>query len=182
MNRGEALKNGALLSTGALFGPKLFADHHENTFQIGACDWSIKKMLDLDAFHLGKQVGLNGIQYSFGVKGKGTDLRDRKNRDAIRQTVKQTGVAMSSMAIGALNKIPLSNTDHGEELVHECIQTMATLNKEAAQLDDEALAKKIAPKLLFDFGTQTKYFTRVILFITVTSLLTAKVGTDCTKK
>ena len=89
-NRRTFLKTMLATGTAPLVVPSITsADHHEHTFQIGACDWSIKKMLDLDAFHHGKQVGLNGIQYSFGVKGEGTDLRDRKNRDAIRQTVKQ---------------------------------------------------------------------------------------------
>jgi L-ribulose-5-phosphate 3-epimerase len=154
MNRREAIKQGALLSAGALVSPRLFADHHKQSFQIGACDWSIKKQFDLEAFHLGKQIGLDGIQYSFGVKDDGIDLRSRTNRDAIRQTVKQTGVAMSSMAIVALNKIPYSSTDHGEQLVLECIETMATLKKEAAQLDDADLAAKVSPSvvLLAFFG------------------------------
>jgi len=45
MNRREAIKTGALLSTGALIAPRLFAANHQHEFQFGACDWSINKML-----------------------------------------------------------------------------------------------------------------------------------------
>lgn len=154
MNRREALKRGATLATGALIAPKLFSAHHEHSFKIGACDWSIKRMLELEAFRMGQGLVLDGIQYSFDETGRGWDLRTIENRDEVRQVVKETGVQISSLAIGLLNKIPFSSTDRGEELVVECIQTMATLKKEAAQLDDAELASKVAPDnvLLAFFG------------------------------
>ncbi len=149
MNRRQALKTGATLAASALVSPTLFSAHHKgHTFKLGACDWSIKRMLELGAFRLGQQVGLDGIQYSFAEVGKGWDLRTKENRDAVRQIVQSTGVGMSSMAIGLLNKISFAKSDRGEQLVHECIQTMATLKQEAAQLDDESLAAKTSPDLV----------------------------------
>ena len=154
MNRREALKTGALLSAGALTAPKLFSDNHQHSFRIGACDWSIKRMLEPEAFRLGKEIGLDGIQYSFDAKGRGWDLRTKENRDDIRKVVKETGVGISSLAIGLLNRISFAKTEEGEQLVHDCIQTMATMKKEAAQLDDQKLASKVAPDvvLLAFFG------------------------------
>ena len=154
MNRRKALQTGALLSAGALAAPRLFSDNHKHSFQIGACDWSIKRILEPDAFRLGKEIGLNGIQYSFDAQGRGWDLRTRENRDDIRKIVKETGVGIASLAIGLLNRISFAKTEEGEQLVHQCIQTMATLKKEAAQLDDSKLTRMVAPDvvLLAFFG------------------------------
>ena len=154
MNRREAIKTGALLSAGALTAPKLFSDGHKHSFQIGACDWSIKRMLEPEAFRLGRDIGLDGIQYSFDSQGRGWDLRTKENREDIRKIVKETGVGIASLAIGLLNRISFAKTEEGEQLVHQCIQTMATMKKEAAQLDDQKLAAKVAPDvvLLAFFG------------------------------
>lgn len=148
MNRREALKAVGVISTSALVAPRLFSNPYEHRYNFGACDWSIKKMLELDAFHLGRELGLDGIQYSFDVAGKGMDLRSKENRDAVRKTVKETGVGIASLAIGALNKIPFSSTDEGGQLVVDCIRTMATLKKEANQLDDAKLASHVSPNLV----------------------------------
>ena len=124
MNRREAVKKSILLSSGAFLAPNLFAKDPVPKYKIGACDWSIKRMLELEAFRFGKQLGLDGIQFSFDEAGKGMDLRVKENREAVRQTIKKTGVAISSLAIGALNRIPFASTETGEQLVIDCIQTM----------------------------------------------------------
>ncbi|MCZ6673334.1 MAG: sugar phosphate isomerase/epimerase [Verrucomicrobia bacterium] len=154
MNRREALKTGAVLATGAMLAPRLFANQHSHRFKIGACDWSIKKMLELDAFRMGRELGLDGIQFSFDAEGRGMDLRNKENRDAVRKVVTNTGVGITSLAIGLLNKIAYSSTEEGEQLVVDCIQTMMTLKKEAAQLDDSEIASKVSPEvvLLAFFG------------------------------
>jgi L-ribulose-5-phosphate 3-epimerase len=148
MNRREVIKRGATLAAGVLVTPQLFSAHHGHQFKIGACDWSIKRMLELEAFRMGQDLGLDGIQYSFDETGRGWDLRTKENREAVRNVVKATGVAMSSLAIGLLNKIPFASTERGEELVVECIQAMATMKREAVQLDDAELAAKVAPNLV----------------------------------
>jgi len=79
---------------------------------------------------------------------KGLDLRLRENRDAIRRTVKETGVGISSLGIGLLNKVPLATTDEAETLVVECIETMAKLKEEAAELEDPDLAAKVSPHIV----------------------------------
>ena len=129
---------------------RLTADEHValRQFRIGTCDWSIKMPLSVDSFHFAKRNGLQGIQYSFDVPGKGLDLRKRENRDTIRKTVKETGVAVSSLGLGVLNKIPLATTEEAEKLVVECIETMALLKEEAAALEDRELAAKVSPEIV----------------------------------
>ena len=129
---------------------RLTADEQEaiSQFRIGTCDWSIKMPLSVDSFHFAKRNGLQGIQYSFDVPGKGLDLRKRENRDTIRKTVRETGVAVSSLGLGVLNKIPLATTEEAEKLVVECIETMALLKEEAAALEDRELAAKVSPEIV----------------------------------
>lgn len=124
------------------------ADKADTAFKIGTCDWSIKMPLSVQSFQFAQRNGLHGIQYSFDVEGKGLDLRLRENRDTIRKTVRKTGVAISSMGIGALNKIPLATTDEAEKLVVECLETMAKLKDEAAALKDREFAAKVSPKIV----------------------------------
>ncbi len=147
MNRRAALKTTALLAAGAVAAPCLFSASPRRRHLIGACDWSIGRMLELDAFRMGRELGLDGIQYSFDEVGRGWDLRTMENRQAVRRVVESTGVGIASLAIGLLNKIPFASTDRGEELVRECIQTMVTLRDEAAELDNPELAAKVAPDL-----------------------------------
>jgi L-ribulose-5-phosphate 3-epimerase len=148
MNRREAVKKSILLSSGAFLAPNLFAKDPVPKYKIGACDWSIKRMLELEAFRFGKQLGLDGIQFSFDEAGKGMDLRVKENREAVRQTIKKTGVAISSLAIGALNRIPFASTETGEQLVIDCIQTMATMKQEASALEDAELASMVSPEIV----------------------------------
>lgn len=139
-----------------LMSHSLFAlePNSDKGFRIGTCDWSIKMPSSAESFHFGSRAGLQGIQYSFGAKGQGLDLRSRENRDKVRATVKETGVAVSSLGIALLNKVPLATTDDADELVMDCLEAMVRLKEEAAQLQDRELAEKVSPKvvLLAFFG------------------------------
>ncbi len=121
---------------------------HGSDFRIGTCDWSIKMPLTVESFRFAQRNGLSGIQYSFDVKGKGLDLRLRENRVILRRAVKETGVAVSSMGIGALNRIPLATSVQSEQLVVECIETMVKLKAEAAELNDRDLAARVSPDIV----------------------------------
>lgn len=121
---------------------------HSGRFRIGTCDWSIKMPSNADSFRFAKRNGLKGIQYSFGAKGDGLDLRTRENRDKIRATIKENNVAISSLGIGLLNKVPLATTDEADQLVADCLETMIKLKEEASQLEDRDLAAKASPKIV----------------------------------
>lgn len=119
-----------------------------NQYRIGTCDWSIKMKVSEESFQFARANGLDGIQYSFDAKGEGLDLRTRENRDKVRAIVKETGVAISSLGIGLLNKIPLATTDEADQLVADCLEAMIQLKSEAADLSDRELASKVSPKIV----------------------------------
>ncbi len=120
----------------------------QQQYRIGTCDWSIKMQVSEDSFKFAKQNGLDGIQYSFGAKGEGLDLRTRENRDKVRAIVKETDVAISSLGIGLLNKVPLATTDEADRLVADCLEAMIKLKEEAATLEDRELAAKVSPNIV----------------------------------
>ena len=149
LSRRTVIKTCAALTLPALLAPQCFADEKDGAaFKIGTCDWSIKMQLSGDAFQFARRNGLRGIQYSFDAAGNGLDLRLRGNRDTIRNTVAETGVGISSLGIGLLNRVPFALTEEGEKLVVECLETMATLKEEAAELKDRDLAAKVSPKIV----------------------------------
>ena len=139
---------GFLLATALTSRAHERASHESQPFKVGICDWSANGRSGVESFYFAKQHGLRGIQYSFGAKGVGIDLRTRKNRDRIRKVVRETGVAISSLAIGLLNKTPLATTGEAEQLVNECLETMAKLKQESLELGDAELAKMVAPKIV----------------------------------
>ena len=129
-------------------------DAETTGYRIGTCDWSIRMQVSEDSFRFAKENGLDGIQYSFDAEGNGLDLRTRENRDRIRAIVKETGVAIASLGIGRLNKVPLATTDEADKLVADCLDAMIRMKEEAAELDDRELAANVAPNvvLLAFFG------------------------------
>lgn len=145
MKRRDLLQSGAVLTAGSTFALPLWGKEKACAYRIGACDWSIGKRLDPDAFRLGRELGLDGIQVSFGAKGDGTDLRTAADREKLRQAAKESGLAVASLAIGLLNQIAFASTAEGEQLVVECIDAMASLKREAAGLGDDKFAAKVAP-------------------------------------
>ncbi len=148
MNRRQAIKAGAFVASSALLAPRIFGREPSFEFKIGACDWSIKKRQELDAFRLGRDLGLDGIQFSFGKPGESIDLRQKSDREALREVVAETGVEVASLAIGLLNQIPFATDPEGEQLVVDCIEAMHTMKREAEKLDSPSLAAKVAPSIV----------------------------------
>ena len=54
---------------------RLPAAEAETPFRISACDWSIGCGGQLSALKLGKKIGLDGVEVSFGAPGGKFDLR-----------------------------------------------------------------------------------------------------------
>lgn len=121
---------------------------HTSNYRIGTCDWSIKMKVSEDSFRFAQEIGLDGIQYSFDAEGLGLDLRTRENRDKLRSIVKKTGVGVSSLGIGLLNKVPLATMDEADELVADCLEAMIKLKEEAAKLEDRELAAMVSPNIV----------------------------------
>lgn len=128
--------------------PFASAEETERQYKLGTCDWSIKMQVSEESFRFAEKNGLDGIQYSFDAEGNGLDLRTRENREKLRAIVKETGVAIASLGIGLLNRVPLATTEEADQLVADCLEAMIKLKEEASVLDDRELAAKVSPKIV----------------------------------
>src|SRR5205814_62042 len=84
----------------------LFAAPAGRRFKIGACDWSIGKMDNPEAFELAKQIGLDGVQVSMGTAANDMHLRQPEVQAKFKQAAKAADLQIASLAIGELNNIP----------------------------------------------------------------------------
>src|SRR5690606_916193 len=87
-------------------------------FKIGACDWSIGKGSNIGAFEVAKAIGVNGIMVDMGVVENNLHIRQKEIQDAYLTTSAQTGVAISSLAMGVYNRVPF----HSDERVQEWVR------------------------------------------------------------
>ena len=109
LNRRTLLKQAALLT--ALSPLRSLSAVNNKRFNIGACDWSLGKRADIGAFDIAKQIGLDGIMVDLGSADKDLPLRDATVQQAYLQASKQTGIKISSIAIGELNNVPYKSDE-----------------------------------------------------------------------
>ena len=93
-------------------------------FPIGACDWSLGKRHDLDAFAVAREIGLDGVEVSFGEPGVKNDLRDEAVRQQYLQAAETTGVQIASLAMGVLNNVPYASDPRTEQWVADVVDVM----------------------------------------------------------
>jgi L-ribulose-5-phosphate 3-epimerase len=149
-SRRHFLKTALVASSATLALPKqslISSEKKSHSWNIGTCDWTLKTPLTSDSFYLAQRCGIEGMQYSFSLKGDGLDLRFKENREAIKQTVKKTGVGITSLGMAILNKVPYALADESQQIVIDCIQTMATMKKEAKEMEDRNLAAQLSPDI-----------------------------------
>ncbi len=101
----------------------------KRTFQIGACDWSLQRRHELSALEIAREIGLDGVQVSFGEPGLRYDLRKPEVRRQYQETSARLGVAVASLAMGVLNDRPYASDPDSETWVSDCIDTMARMNQ-----------------------------------------------------
>jgi len=128
----------ALAAAGATlaFGPALraLAADEKRLFRIGACDWSIGKRGDVAALAVAKQIGLDGVQVSFGPPGEKFDLREAEVRRQYLDGCKRHGVEICSLAMGILNQRPYASDPEAEKWVADCIEVLPKLGKQVVLL------------------------------------------------
>lgn len=105
----------------APFSATLFAAPESRGFKIGACDWSIGKMANVDALEVAAQIGLDGVQISLGTEANDMHLRQPEIQKKYHQAVQKSGVKVSSLAIGELNRIPYKSDPRTIEWVSDSI-------------------------------------------------------------
>jgi len=134
ITRREALASAA--ATGLALWPALraLAADEKRFFKIGACDWSIGRRGQPSALELAKQIGLEGVQITFGLPGEEHDLRKEEVRQEYLQTAKKHGVEIASLAIGAMNAIPYASDPRATKCLQECMEVMPKLGQKVVLL------------------------------------------------
>jgi sugar phosphate isomerase/epimerase len=105
----------------ALAGPA------EPRFRIGVCDWTIRKRADLGAFEVAKRIGVDGIQVDLGHQDQNLPVRDPALQKRYREVSKESGIALASIALGALNQVPYKSDPRAEKWVEESIDAASGL-------------------------------------------------------
>ncbi len=128
LTRRQMLKHIALLpALGPLSHQQLFAYKAKKKFHIGACDWSIGKDSNIEAFDVAKQIGLNGIMVNMGSEKNNLHLREQALQQAYLAASARTGVKIASIAIGELNNVPYKSDPRTEEWVWDSIDVAKNL-------------------------------------------------------
>lgn len=133
INRRSAVAaiGGSLIASSAW---RIFAADPKRVFNIGACDWSIHSRGDIAALKMAKDIGLDGVEVSFGRPGDKYDLRKSKNREKYQAETKEHGVEICSLAMGILNQVPFSTSPEAEQWVMDCIDVMPKLDQKVVLL------------------------------------------------
>ena len=90
----------------------LLAAPQARRFKIGACDWSIGKMDNPEAFEVARQIGLDGVQVSLGTEANNMHLRQPEVQKKVKEAARAAGLEVASLAIGELNNIPYKEHPH----------------------------------------------------------------------
>lgn len=117
----------AALALSARYAP-LLAETAKRRFKIGACDWSIGKMVNPQAFEVAKGMGLDGVQVSLGTAADDMQLRKPEVQRQFKDAATATGLEIASLAIGELNGIPYKSDPRTEAWVSDCIGVLESLH------------------------------------------------------
>lgn len=109
----------------------------EKGFRLFACDWTLQKTCNPDAFELAARIGLDGVQVDFGRLKEGVTtlpLFDEAQQEKILAASAQHRVAISSLALGVLNSVPYKSDAATEQWVLDSIPVMQRLKTRVALL------------------------------------------------
>ena len=100
-------------------------DQHQikdKRFYIGACDWSISNTSNLGAMEMAKEIGLDGVQLSLGLKANNMHLRRKDVQEAYKSLAKIFNVGFTGLGIGELNNYPFKSDPQTDQWVADSIQ------------------------------------------------------------
>lgn len=97
--------------------------------RMSACDWSIGARGQLKGLDTAKSIGLEGIEVSAnsGKLGKILTLADPAVRKQYKDKSKETGIIISSTAMGLLNGSPLATDDRAPGWLDQTIEATGDL-------------------------------------------------------
>jgi len=135
---------------------EVFGAERKKKFKIGACDWSIRKSSNVEAFDVAREIGLDGLMINMGSEKDNLHLRNKAMQQSFLEASKRTGVKISSLAIGELNNVPYKSDPRTEEWVWDSIDVAKNLGAPVILLaffakndlrNDEAGKKEVIRKL-----------------------------------
>ena len=88
--------------------------------RLSACDWSLKAP-GPSGLEIAKRVGLDGLEVSAGSATDVLEIAKPDYRRQYKDAVAQTGVAVSSVAMGFLNGAPLAEDPRGPAWLEQTI-------------------------------------------------------------
>jgi sugar phosphate isomerase/epimerase len=121
----RSMQTTAALALASRLAPLIASE--KRRFKIGACDWSIGKQGDVSGMELAKRIGLDGLQISLGTVADDMKLRRADVQHAYLDAAKQTGIAVSSLAIGEMNNIPYKSDERAEQWVSDSIDVCGAM-------------------------------------------------------
>jgi L-ribulose-5-phosphate 3-epimerase len=127
MKRNQFITSLASLSLLQLPSLAALAKFDFNSKKIGACDWALGKNADPEALDIAKQIGLAGVQVNLGNIANNLHLRQKNMQDIYLAKAKQTGVKITSLAIGELNNIPYKSDSRTDQWVADSIEVAKNL-------------------------------------------------------
>lgn len=114
------LKTSALLSAFLSAGIDLLGSNTAR-LKISACDWSLGKSSDPGSFSIAKAIGLEGVQLNLGNTENNLHLRQRDVLDEFIAASKNSGVAISGIAIAEMNRVPYKSDSRTDQWVSDAI-------------------------------------------------------------
>lgn len=99
----------------------------DRRFKIGVCDWTLNKRSDPSAFDMARRIGLDGVQVDLGHQDKNLPVRNPELQKQYLETSRRTGIAIASLAIGALNEVPYRSDPRAEQWVSDSIDVAKAL-------------------------------------------------------
>lgn len=95
--------------------------------RVSMCDWSMGKTTP-DAFPLAREIGLEGVQVSIGNPDNKLWLRQARVQKEYIEASRKSEVAISSLAMGLLNDIPLMSEPRTAIWVADAIEAAKALH------------------------------------------------------
>lgn len=154
LTRRDALKTTALLLGAGLTGN--LTALAKPRFRLGACDWSIGPRLNPATFDIAKTIGLQGLQVSYNTKDDEAGLSVPATLKKIKEAARRSGIAVSSLAIAELNRVPYKSEPRTEEWVWNSVDAAKSLGVKVILLaffgngelrEDEAGQKMVIERL-----------------------------------
>ncbi|MBL9189925.1 MAG: sugar phosphate isomerase/epimerase [Opitutaceae bacterium] len=96
-------------------------------FRIFAPDWTLDKRCDPAAYELAARIGLDGVQVDFGWPPEGggrPPLFAEAKQNELMASAARHGVAISSLALGAVNRTPYKSSAEGEQWALDAIAVL----------------------------------------------------------